>query len=119
ATASHQLENQLFSGAFDGKTPLDDRIEHGAEAAPADDAAHGGDDDVIHRQRVKLDQRFAAVGRFGCGSFDEPAHARDPKRVRYADAAHARALLFKKSIEHASNIVRGNCAFESQFAEGG
>jgi len=39
---------------------LDNRIEHGAEAPAADNAAHGGDDNVVDREGIELDRRLAA-----------------------------------------------------------
>src|SRR6185312_1724245 len=45
--ASHQPQQQLLARAFDGETTQDDRIEHGAETAASDNAAHGRDDNVV------------------------------------------------------------------------
>ena len=39
AAVAHQIDDQLFAGAFGRKVALRDRIEHGAKPAAADNAA--------------------------------------------------------------------------------
>ena len=87
AASAHQIDDQLLARAFDGVAAGDDRIEHGAEAAVADDAAHGGDDDVVDRERVKLDQRIAVGEPLGGRRLDEAAHFGLGEGIGHADAS--------------------------------
>ena len=105
AALAHQVHDELFARALDGERTLRDRIEHGAETSIADHAAHGGDDDVVDRQRIKFDRRRTAGVKLGGRRLDETPHAGRGENVLDAERAHARRLLLEKGVEHPAHFV--------------
>src|SRR5215471_14140038 len=117
AACLHQPENQALSRAFDCETSLNDRIKHGAEPAAANDATHGGHNDVINGECVEFDQRIAIDEVFRRRCFDKASHTRQRKGIRHAGGTHASALLLEESIEDTSHVVGPCHPLKTHFAE--